>query len=965
MFGSFLAVPLHFTIEFLGFLVAAGGALLVWTRPTLVPGPLSNRISVALGLAVLAASQLLHGAAFFPEDGAPELFGLRALAYALMLIGVVGGLRPGAAALTAFQPKETLAFAPAGAALLVSLAALSVSRRPEGRVYRRLAVATFFLAAAELFTSAAPSASFGSGTLNEFAYYAHGAKVLGFLMMGAWLWSAVRSSIRVRFVASFGALLVAVILALSTALTGVISNNVENGGLATLEGQAVNAVETLEAESQELTRNARLLADVDAVVENISVGDPTTLAKRIFEGEIFDLDFVIVDPDSDLPGAAGHGPDLAQGSEKSARLRAEDVFKIAGIGVVKEVRSGRTETSGSAVRVGRSVAVIGASVVENIEGESSGVIVVGRFLDVTKLDGLASAAQAKGTVLVDAGLGSSGGTKVVASTLNEKLVQEFEMPTEVEQELLRTGRASKEISFGNSVYFNGFATLVDGQANPVATVVFSSRSTIVDATRQGVTKILFLAAMLVGAIALFLAYLSGRRITRPIQMLTETAKAVREGDLKAQANVEGEDEVGQLGETFNEMTSSLFKMTNDLREAARQEHDLRARIETIIESMADGLVAVDADHNVLAFNREAENLTGQSHADAMGQPITDVLKVVDGQGGSVDLDVYRLGEGSTGGIYLKRTEGEPVPVAVTSAVLRDEQDDVVGAVAVLRDMTREREVERMKTEFLSNISHELRTPLTPIKGYAEILLRKDLPVEKIRQFSSSILEATGKLERIVQLLVDFSAMEAGRIQTRNADIDMTQMIEKVAADWRKRAANHQIECELAPGLPEVVGDERLLVRTLNEVIDNAIKFSPDGGIVALRARGYGGGENADHPRFVEMTVTDYGIGISAEDLPKIFSDFHQLDGSETRSYGGLGLGLAYVQRIIEAHEGEITVSSDPKEGTVVKITLPALEPEADEEATAIDPAEGEPEGVVVASNGAEPSQPEPQAEQAH
>ena len=960
MFGSFLAVPLHFTIEFLGFLVAAGGALLVWTRPTLVPGPLSNRISVALGLAVISVSQLLHGAAFLPEDGAPELFGLRALAYALMLIGVVGGLRPGAAALMAFEPKETLAFAPAGAALLVSLAALAVSRRPEGRVYRRLAIATLFLALADLFTSAAPSASFGSGTLNEFAYYAHGAKVLGFLMMGAWLWSAVRSSIRVRFVASFGALLVAVILALSTALTGVISNNVENGGLATLEGQAVNAVETLEAESQELTRNARLLADVDEVVENISVQDPTALATRIFEGEIFDLDFVIVDPDSDLPGAAGHGPDLAQGGGKSAKLRAEDVFKIAGIGVVKEVRSGRAATSGSAVRVGRSVAVIGASVVENLDGESSGVIVVGRFLDVTKLDGLASAAQAKGTVLVDAGLGSSGGSKVVASTLNEKLVDDFEIPSEIEQELLRSGRASKEISFGNSVYFNGFATLVDGQANPVATVVFSSRSTIVDATRQGVTKILFLAAMLVGVIALFLAYLSGRRITRPIQMLTDTAKAVREGDLKAQANVEGEDEVGQLGETFNEMTSSLLKMTNDLREAARQEHDLRARIETIIESMADGLVAVDADHRVLAFNREAEHLTGRSHADAMGEPIRDVLKVVDAQGSAVELDVYELGEGSAGGIYLKRSEGEPVPVAVTSAVLRDEQDAVVGAVAVLRDMTREREVERMKTEFLSNISHELRTPLTPIKGYAEILLRKELPVEKIRQFSSSILEATGKLERIVQLLVDFSAMEAGRIQTRNADIDMSQMIGKVATDWQKRAANHQIECELEADLPEIVGDERLLVRTLNEVIDNAVKFSPDGGVVTLGARSYGGDD--ERPRFVEMKVTDHGIGISPEDLPKIFSDFHQLDGSETRSYGGLGLGLAYVQRIIEAHEGEIQVSSDPKEGTVVKITLPALssrpdlEPEPEEEGSA---------AVAPVTNGKQATGTEPQAEQAH
>lgn len=942
MFGSFLAVPLHFTIEFLGFLVAAGGALLVWTRPTLVPGPLSNRISVALGLAVLSASQLLHGAAFFPEDGAQELFGLRALAFALILIGVVGGLRPGAAAITAFEVREPLAFAPAGAALLVSLAALSVARRPEGAPYKRLALATFFLAIGEVFTSAAPSASFGAGTLNEFAYYAHGAKVLGFLTLGAWLWSAVRSSIRVRFVASFGALLVAVILALSTALTGVISNNVEEGGLATLEGQAVNAVDSLEAESQELTRNARALAGFPEVIEFFNIQEPQVLAENIFELPIFDLDFVIVDPKSDFPGAAGRGPDLEQGSGRTARLRKEDVFKIVGNGLVREVRSGRALSSGSPVRVGRSVAILGVSGVFSEGGRSVGEIIVGRFLDVTKLDGLASAAQARGTVLVDSDFGRGGKPRVVASTLNERLVEDFEIPEEVEQELLRTGRASRETRLGDSVFFSGFATLVDGQSDPVATVVFSSRSTIVDATRQGVTKILFLAAMLVGAIALFLAYLSGRRITRPIQMLTDTAKAVREGDLKAQANVEGEDEVGQLGETFNEMTSSLLKMTNDLREAARQEHDLRARIETIIESMADGLIAVDSERKVLAFNRQAENLTGISHADAIGRPVREVLRVANGEGGAVELDVYELNEGSSGGIFLEQEEGDGVPVAVTSAALRDELDEVVGAVAVIRDMTREREVERMKTEFLSNISHELRTPLTPIKGYAEILLRKELSQDKIKQFSSSILESTGKLERIVQLLVDFSAMEAGRITTRKAHIDMAGMLQGVVAEWQQRTSDHELQCEVSPDIPGVFGDERLLVRTLNEIIDNAIKFSPDGGRVEVAATGSGdiGGSDAaagngvaSSGAFVEVKISDSGIGISAEDLPKIFSDFHQLDGSETRSYGGLGLGLAYVQRIVEAHSGQIEVESDPDHGTTVQITLPAAPaPELSDEA---------------------------------
>jgi two-component system sensor histidine kinase VicK len=792
--------------------------------------------------------------------------------------------------------------------------------------YRRLALAALLFAASEVLTSAAPDARFG-GVINEFSAIAHLVKFVGFCFLGGWLWTAVASSIRVRFVASFGALLVGVILTLSTALTGVISGNVQGQELTRIQAQVRNAVVRIAGEQTDaLAENAGSFAEFKEV--RVDIVDPKAapgLARRIFDSQLFpELDFVITDPNQLVPAGAGHGPYLSKGDPE--RLTKADLLGIVGTRVVTEVRNGEPRAA-SVVRIpslgkaGDYVAIVAASQVL-VGGRSVGVVVVGEFIDALDMEGISETVggidETPASLLV--------GKKVLASELPARSASALEVPSEVRTLLRRKGEASIQQQIGPTSYFSGFAQLTDGDDNEVGTLVISSAATVVQSTRESVTRTLFLAAMLVGVVALALAYLSGRRITRPIQALTATAGAIREGDLTAQAEVSGEDEVGRLGETFNEMTSSLFRLTNDLRESARQEHDLRERIETIIESMADGLVAVDAEKCVLAFNREAENLTGMSATEAIGKPIGEVLRIRDTQGESRDLPIHHLDEGSSGGVFLERAGGDPIPVAVTSAVLRAEDEEkVTGAVAVIRDMTREREVERMKTEFLSNISHELRTPLTPIKGYAQILSRKEIPPEKVKQFSSGILDSTARLERIVELLVDFSAMEAGRMSPKTTHVDLAEVLQSLTTEWEKRAKNHEIVTVVSGEDLQVVGDGRLLKRSIEEIIDNAVKFSPGGGTIRLGGCLVAGGNGSGPGPLVKVTVEDQGIGISPQDLPKIFSDFHQLDGSETRSFGGLGLGLAFVQRIVEAHSGEIEVESEVDEGTCLTITIPAVD----------------------------------------
>jgi signal transduction histidine kinase len=239
-------------------------------------------------------------------------------------------------------------------------------------------------------------------------------------------------------------------------------------------------------------------------------------------------------------------------------------------------------------------------------------------------------------------------------------------------------------------------------------------------------------------------------------------------------------------------------------------------------------------------------------------------------------------------------------------------------------MRRAYKLSRLKTDFVANISHELRTPLTPIKGYAEMLRRdqqmpaaRQLSPDKRRAFLDGILESSERLERTVDILVNFAAMEAGRLVLRTEPVDSANLIHEVCEKWRSRSGAHRVE-ELVHGRPRVLADRRLLERSIDELIDNAVKFSPEGGVVTVRTELIGAGDG----RAVEISVSDEGIGIAPSDFDRIFTDFSQIDGSATRRYGGLGLGLPFVQRVVAAHGGTLSATSEPGRGSTFTMELP-------------------------------------------
>ena len=932
MLDGFLGVPVHFTVEFFGFLAAAGAAFLAVSKPHLIPGTRFDRYTAGIGFGALAVAQVIHGGSFIEGgDGANLIIALHLLSLALVLLGVVGGLRQHVPVAGVLGIEQPLTLGPGAAGLVLGMMAFAGSMRGGPASHRRLAVWALLLGAGDVVLGLDPTARFSAGLVSAEAYVAHGLKFAAFVALSSWLWTGTRSSLRARFVVSFAALLVVVVLALATALTGVISNSVEREELKRVQRESDARVQELVALERDLKQDVEQLSGTDFIARALAQGDRSRLrsiARSFNKGEGADLfedvDFVLfLDRRNRVLAYDAEGP-YDPTKERPERLRSSDVVAIAGSDVVREAAGlPGPPIVASMDTLGDRVGILAAARVMALDDrrQPRGLMVIGGFVDLLYLQRLIET-ESGGAAAV-----ATPGGRVVASTFGEIGVEARArdlFPENVRRRIAQSGVASGAEVIDSRSFFTSYRQLTTPTNRPVGILMLASGSELVTRTRDDVTRTLFLVAMMVGAIVLVLAWASGRRITRPIRMLTDTAQAIREGDLTARTEIQGEDEVGQLGETFNEMTGSLSRMTRDLREAAREEHELRARIEAIIQSMADGLIAVDSERRVLAFNREAEHLTGLRSATALGAPAEQVLDVRDPQGEKVHLPFYDLAEGSVGGVFLFNKAGRRVPVAISSAVLHDEEESAIGGVAVIRDVSREFEVERMKSEFLSNISHELRTPLTPIKGYAEILTRKEVPPAKARQFVGGILDSTIRLERIVELLVDFAALEAGRLAPRAKPVDLGRILEGLVDAWGERAPDHDLVLDVATGIPPVLGDERLLRRSLEEVMDNAIKFSPRGGVIRLEARSVtASGDGRPHRKSVEVTIADEGIGIPDDEIPSIFSDFRQLDGSETRTYGGLGLGLSFVQRIVEAHGGFVDVASRVEEGTRFTITIPA------------------------------------------
>jgi signal transduction histidine kinase/HAMP domain-containing protein len=344
-----------------------------------------------------------------------------------------------------------------------------------------------------------------------------------------------------------------------------------------------------------------------------------------------------------------------------------------------------------------------------------------------------------------------------------------------------------------------------------------------------------------------------------------------------------------LGLAGNQIAGALEAALR-LEEAERAAGEARA----VFYAIADGVLLTDPYGRVTAINRALESLSGWTEEDARGRPYADVLPVT--------------------GEQLLTRYGRKVPVVVSSAPILDPGGRVVGGVDVIRDVSREREIDEVKSALISTVSHELRTPLTLIHGFAELLVLRDMPVERQRSAAEEILEASKRLARLIDDLLSVSRMESGRLVLDPRPLDLAAVVERMLSPFRAMATTHTLRAKLPGALPVVWGDPDKVEQILTNLVGNAIKYSPEGGEVLV---------TVEHDEdAVQVSVRDQGIGMSPRDMGQLFEKFYRVDRDEVRRAGGTGLGLYITKRLVEMHGGHISAESWPGVGSVFTFTLP-------------------------------------------
>jgi two-component system phosphate regulon sensor histidine kinase PhoR len=875
-----LEAPLLFVAHLLSLLVAVGAFLVLIREPT--RGPVARFLG-AVGFLALGAAEAYHGAGFGGDVAALPMW-IRSGGYGLLFLAA---LPPARQAVLAVAPVPYGPLLPAG--LAGGAAVITGWRRRRERGGLWLAGGLLLLGGSEAVLRL-------SVPWKEAA--SHGIRVAGYLAVARFVVALTRHSIRFRFLVGFASVLVAVVLVVSSAVRQVIENNLREGAEARVADEARDLGEALVDRASD---SARLV---------VGVGRP--LATEIEQGTVNpaavvtafnrEIDFVLF--------LDQHGKLEA----RSAGLSSDEALGVAGSRVVRTALNEEI-VAASVDRIGFRglLAVVGAAPVRQGDRVKA-LAVAGIEINENLLE------QLLPRDVRAAAFGGPGRPRAAASTFPGKTRLPTRLLRPIQEEALSSeDPVTTEMTIGESRYFVAVGPLLREGGAPVGALLVAEPATVLAATQRQVDQVLFIVMLVVIALAFLMASAAARRITHPVEVLTGAARRVQAGELETRADVSGEDEVAALADAFNRMTESVSVMTGDLRDAAEEQARLRGRLETVVNSMGDGLIAVDPEDRVVTYNPAAAQILGRPREEVVSRPLGEVLQGHDAEGHSL-----RPGRAIAPGVaFISRPDGREVPVAISSAPLRIGAGDEVGRVYVFRDMTREHEVERMKGEFLATVSHELRTPLTPIIGYSELMSRRDVPADKSREFAAGILEGARRLERIVAMLVDFSAIEGGRLALRLEEVDLSPVVRRSVDAWKERTDRHRFVTDAPDRIPPARADPTLIGRAVDELLDNAVKYSPDGGEVAVALFW----ENSDRRSMVRVDVSDEGIGIEPENLPRIFQDFHQVDASETRTFGGLGLGLSFVKRVVEAHGGTITATSEPGRGSTFSFTVPAADGE--------------------------------------
>ncbi|QHE52562.1 ATP-binding protein [Pontibacillus sp. HMF3514] len=425
----------------------------------------------------------------------------------------------------------------------------------------------------------------------------------------------------------------------------------------------------------------------------------------------------------------------------------------------------------------------------------------------------------------------------------------------------------------------------------------------VEKTTSQTTKIILLGAGIAIILTTIFAFFLSTRITAPLRKMREGAFELARGEFNTKVPILTHDEIGELAMAFNRMGRQFKFHINALNQEKEQ-------LSGILRSMADGVITLNRSGNMLVTNPPADQFIeawhyenyGYSHGKELPEELQKMLQEV------ISLEKEVMTE--------LNIQGRSWVVIMTPLY---DRSFVRGAVAVLRDMTEERRLDKLRKDFIANVSHELRTPISMLQGYSEAIVDDvaESPEDK-NELAKIIYDESLRMGRLVNELLDLARMEAGHIQLNQESVYIPDFVERITKKFQGMAYQHDVNLSLkiADNVDYTVMDPDRIEQVLTNLIDNAIRHTQSSGDVLVSI-----GSLDD---YIQFSVTDYGAGIAEEDLPFVFERFYKGDKSRKREEGksGTGLGLAIAKNIVEAHKGVISVHSKVDEGTTFMFKIP-------------------------------------------
>ncbi|GFP07024.1 PAS domain-containing sensor histidine kinase [Lactobacillus helveticus] len=484
--------------------------------------------------------------------------------------------------------------------------------------------------------------------------------------------------------------------------------------------------------------------------------------------------------------------------------------------------------------------------------------------------------------------------------------------TDVKQ-VISTGHQINKVVDDHGNYMIQISPLTSGNGsnnNVGAIYVKASMQDVFDNLRQ--ISLTFLIASLIAALlGAFLALVISRAITQPIEEMQKQALHIANGDYSSQVKIYSNDELGQLAKAFNTLSVRI--------EQSQEESDSeRRRLDSVLSHMSDGVLATDRHGNVSVVNHMALSYLNADEDEIINRPIAEVLGLKDTS--SQDL----ISSQKEIVVTVKPGTRDEIILHASFSLIKRVTGFVSGSVCVLHDVTKQQKNENSQRQFVSNVSHELRTPLTSLQAYIEALNEgawKDPEIAP--KFLEVAQQETSRMIRMINDLLSLSRMDRGVSKMDLEFVNLNDFVSHilnrfdmiVKTDKNKgHKKKYTIKRELGNQALWVEIDTDKMMQVIDNIMNNAIKYSPDGGVITVRLT-----HSQGH---VILSISDQGLGIPRKDLGKIFDRFYRVDKARSRAQGGTGLGLAIAKEIVEAHHGRIWADSSEGKGSTFYISLP-------------------------------------------